>query len=96
MERDIAGAFGLHRAEVVQYMRPEILGFVLGAMAAAYLFLEYRPRAGSVAIVRFILGVFAMIGALVFLGFPWRALLKLAGGDSNADMIDSCQEKKVV
>ncbi|MEQ8213770.1 MAG: YedE-related selenium metabolism membrane protein, partial [Smithellaceae bacterium] len=27
-ERDIAGALGLHRAEVVQYMRPEIMGFV--------------------------------------------------------------------
>ena len=29
-ERDIAGALGLHRAEVVQYLRPEIIGFVLG------------------------------------------------------------------
>ena len=28
-ERDIAGALGLHRAGVVQYVRPEILGFVL-------------------------------------------------------------------
>jgi len=25
-----------------------------------------------------------MIGALVFLGCPWRALLRLAGGDWNA------------
>ena len=25
-----------------------------------------------------------MIGALVFLGCPWRALLRLAGGDGNA------------
>jgi YedE family putative selenium metabolism protein len=57
-ERDIAGALGLHRADVVQYVRPEIIGFVLGA--------------------------FAMIGALVFLGCPWRAMLRLAGGDGNA------------
>ena len=28
--------------------------------------------------------MFAMIGALVFLGCPWRALLRLAGGDWNA------------
>jgi hypothetical protein len=34
--------------------------------------------------VRFLLGVFAMIGALAFLGCPWRALLRLAGGDLNA------------
>jgi YedE family putative selenium metabolism protein len=38
LERDMAGALGLHRAEVVQYMRPEIIGFVLGAMLAAYIF----------------------------------------------------------
>ncbi len=83
-ERDIAGAIGIHRAAVVQYMRPEIIGFVLGSLIAAYLFKEFRPRAGSAPIVRFILGAFAMIGALVFLGCPWRALLRLAGGDGNA------------
>jgi hypothetical protein len=83
-ERDIAGALGLHRADVVQYMRPEIIGFVLGALIAAYLFKEFRPRAGSAPIVRFVLGAFAMIGALVFLGCPWRAMLRLAGGDGNA------------
>ncbi len=83
-ERDIAGAIGLHRAGVVQYMRPEIIGFVLGAMLAAFIARDFRPRAGSAPVVRFVLGVFAMIGALVFLGCPWRALLRLAGGDLNA------------
>jgi uncharacterized protein len=83
-ERDIAGALGVHRAAVVQYMRPEIIGFVLGALIAAYVFKEFRARAGSAPIVRFVLGVFAMIGALVFLGCPWRALLRLTGGDGNA------------
>jgi len=83
-ERDIAGALGLHRADVVQYIRPEIIGFVLGALGAALLFREFKPRAGSAPIVRFTLGVFAMIGALAFLGCPWRALLRLAGGDLNA------------
>ncbi len=83
-ERDIAGAIGIHRAAVVQYMRPEIIGFVLGALIAAYAFREFRPRAGSAPIVRFVLGVFAMIGALVFLGCPWRAMLRLSAGDGNA------------
>jgi YedE family putative selenium metabolism protein len=82
--RDIAGAVGLHRAEVVQYMRPEIIGFVLGSLIAAYIFGEFRARAGSAPIVRFILGAFAMIGALVFLGCPWRALLRFSAGDGNA------------
>ncbi|GAB6183660.1 YedE family putative selenium transporter [Thermodesulfovibrio hydrogeniphilus] len=84
MERDIAGALGLHRAAVVQYMRPEILGFVIGAFFSALAFKEFRPRGGSAPFVRFILGIFAMIGALVFLGCPWRTLLRLAGGDGNA------------
>lgn len=83
-ERDIAGTIGFHQAAVVQYMRPEIIGFVLGALIAAYLFREFKPRVGSTPIVRFFLGVFAMIGALAFLGCPWRALLRLAGGDLNA------------
>jgi hypothetical protein len=83
-ERDIAGAAGLHRASVVQYMRPEIIGFVLGSLIAAYVFNEFRSRTGSAPVARFVLGVFAMIGALVFLGCPWRAVLRLAGGDGNA------------
>lgn len=83
-ERDIAGALGLHRTNVVQYIRPEIIGFVLGSMAAALLFREFKARAGSAPIVRFILGAFAMIGALVFLGCPWRASFRLAGGDMTA------------
>lgn len=82
--RDIAGALGLHRAAVVQYLRPEIPAFCLGAFLAALAFREFRPRTGSAPIVRFILGLFAMIGALVFLGCPWRAMLRLAGGDWNA------------
>lgn len=83
-ERDIAGALGLHRAGVVQYIRPEIIGFVFGSLIAAYLFKEFRPRLGSAPIVRFFLGAFAMIGALVFLGCPWRGALRLAGGDGTA------------
>ncbi len=64
--------------------RPEIIGFVLGLLLAAVAFKEFKPRAGSAPIVRFVLGFFAAIGALVFLGCPWRALLRLAGGDANA------------
>jgi uncharacterized protein len=82
-ERDIAGALGLHRAAPVQYIRPEIIGFVLGAMIAALIFKEFRARAGSAPVVRFVLGMFATIGALAFLGCPWRTLLRIAGGDLN-------------
>lgn len=82
--RDISGALGLQRAASVQYLRPEVLGLALGATLAALLFGEFRARAGSAPMVRFVLGMLGMIGALVFLGCPWRAYLRLSGGDWNA------------
>ncbi len=83
-ERDFAGALGLHGAAVAQYLRPEIPAFVLGALIAALLFGEFRPRGGAAPIVRFLLGAFASVGALAFLGCPWRVIDRLAGGDLNA------------
>jgi len=82
--RDIAGSLGLHRAAPVEYMRPEIPAFVLGSLGAALFSGEFRARAGSAPATRFFLGMCAMAGALVFLGCPWRAILRLAGGDGNA------------
>ena len=81
--RDIAGALGLHQAGVVQYIRPEIIGFVLGASITSLSFREWRATGGSSPLVRFMLGAFVMIGALVFLGCPVRMMLRLAGGDLN-------------
>jgi YedE family putative selenium metabolism protein len=82
--RDIAGALGLHRVAVVQYIRPEIIGIVLGATITSLLTKKFMPRGGSAPLVHFLLGAFAMIGALVFLGCTWRLFLRLAGGDGNA------------
>ena len=82
--RDIAGALKLHTVPVVQYMRPEILGLVLGAFVMALLFKEFKPAGGSAVFSRFVLGFFVMIGALVFLGCPLRMFLRLGAGDLNA------------
>ena len=51
--RDTAGGIGLHRAAVAQYVRPEIMGVVFGAMAAALAFGKWRARGGSAPFVRF-------------------------------------------
>ncbi|MDR1044164.1 MAG: YedE-related selenium metabolism membrane protein [Candidatus Adiutrix sp.] len=83
-ERDLAGSLGLHRAEIVQYARPEIFALVLGSFVTALAVGEFRPRGGSSPVIRFFLGAVVSVGALVFLGCPWRALLRLAGGDWNA------------
>ncbi len=82
--RDITGGLGLHRAAVVQYLRPEIMGLVLGAFLSALIFREFKSRGGSSVLLRFTLGVFMMMGALVFLGCPLRMLIRIAGGDFNA------------
>jgi YedE family putative selenium metabolism protein len=82
--RDIGGALGFHREGAVQYIRPEIMGIVLGAFITARLFSEHRNRATTLSLIPLILGTFAAIGALVFQGCPLRTLLRLAGGDLNA------------
>lgn len=83
-ERDIAGAIGLHQAKLVQYIRPEIIGIVFGALIAAIIFRDFKPVSGSSPLIRFMLGMFSMIGALVFLGCPLRMTIRLGGGDLNA------------
>jgi len=82
--RDTAGGLGLHAAKVVQYIRPEISGLILGAFIVAMMNKEFSPRGGSAPITRFVLGFFVMIGCLMFLGCPFRMLLRIAGGDLNA------------
>lgn len=82
--RDIAGSMKLHQAEVVQYFRPEIVGIVLGAFIISMLTKEYRATGGSSPVIRFLLGMIMMIGALVFLGCPLRMILRMSAGDISS------------
>ncbi|MBQ1270439.1 MAG: YedE-related selenium metabolism membrane protein [Clostridia bacterium] len=82
--RDIAGGVGMHGAAVVQYIRPEIIGLVLGAFIMSVAGKEFKARGGSSPAIRFVLGFFVMVGALMFLGCPLRMVLRIAGGDLNA------------
>ncbi|MBQ6386303.1 MAG: YedE-related selenium metabolism membrane protein [Lachnospiraceae bacterium] len=82
--RDTAGAMGFHQAAPVQYARPEIVGLIIGAFAISIATKEYRSTAGSSPMIRFVLGMIIMIGALVFLGCPLRMVLRLSAGDLNA------------
>jgi YedE family putative selenium metabolism protein len=83
-ERDFAGALGFHSAGGGQYLRPEIIGLIFGSFLSALVFKEFKARGGSAPLVRFFLGLFAMIGALSFLGCPFGVLLRLSTGNLNA------------
>jgi YedE family putative selenium metabolism protein len=45
--RDTAGALGLHGAAAVQYLRPEIPGFLLGAFVLSLLKGRWKGQGGS-------------------------------------------------
>ncbi len=82
--RDTAGGLGLHRAEAVQYIRPEIIGIILGSFLCAFFTKEFKSKGGSAPFTRLVLGFFVMVGCLMFLGCPFRMIIRLAGGDLNA------------
>src|SRR6185436_6551152 len=81
--RDTGGALGLF-AKGPQYFRPEIAGLALGALAAVLIRRRFSARSGSHAATRFFFGLWMAIGALVFLGCPFRMFQRLGGGDLNA------------
>ena len=60
------------------------MGLVLGSCILALATKEFKPRGGSAPVTRFVIGMFVMIGCLMFLGCPFRMILRLAGGDWNA------------
>ena len=82
--RDTAGALKLHSAKGVMYLRPEIIGIILGSFLLSLGKKEFSPRGGSSPMTRLVLGFFAMVGCLMFLGCPFRMILRIAGGDLNA------------
>lgn len=82
--RDIAGAIGLHSVSTLSYIRPEIVGFVCGAAIIASITNEFRATGGSSPLVRFVIGMFIGIGALIFLGCPVRMYGRIFGGDWTA------------
>ena len=84
--RDITGYFvgSATNQAAVAYIRPEIIGIILGALGAALVTREFKPRGGSSPLLRFVLGFVFMSSALVFLGCTVRAWVRLGGGDLNA------------
>ncbi|KIH75810.1 hypothetical protein SAMN05660860_02950 [Geoalkalibacter ferrihydriticus] len=79
-----AGALGLHGNERMQYLRPELIGFVLGATGSSLFFREFRSRGGTSPMGRLVAGFFLIVGCAVFIGCPIKLFLRLTAGDLTA------------
>jgi YedE family putative selenium metabolism protein len=79
-----AGALGLHDNPRMQYLRPELIGFVLGAVLCAVAGREFRSRGGSAPLARLAAGAFLMVGCAVFIGCPIKLFLRVTAGDLAA------------
>lgn len=81
---NIAGSLGLHDNIRMQYIRPEIIGFVLGAFLISRRTGDFKPSAGSSTLLRFFVGVLLIVGCAVFIGCPIKMLLRISAGDLTA------------
>lgn len=79
-----AGALGFHDNPHMQYLRPELIGFVLGAALCSLVFREFRSRGGSAPLPRLAVGIVFMVGCGVFIGCPVKLFLRVTAGDLTA------------
>ncbi|MBI4826981.1 MAG: YedE-related selenium metabolism membrane protein [Nitrospirae bacterium] len=82
--RNIAGAVGMHNDIRMQYIRPEIIAFVLGSFFASLAAREFKATSGSSPLLRFFVGVFLIFGCSVFIGCPIKLILRISAGDFTA------------
>ncbi|MHB8789396.1 MAG: YedE family putative selenium transporter [Desulfobulbaceae bacterium] len=81
---NIAGALGFHNNVRMQYLRPEIIGLVLGAFGLSLFRGEFRSTGGSSPLLRFMVGMLLIIGCAVFIGCPIKLFLRITAGDLSA------------
>jgi hypothetical protein len=81
---NFAGSLQLHDNIRMSYIRPELIGFVLGAFLMALQSRRFKVTGGSSPIVRFLLGFFILVGCAIFIGCPIKMIFRLAAGDLTA------------
>jgi len=81
---NIAGACGLHNNVRMMYLRPEIIGFILGAFVIALATRNFVVRGGSSPMIRFVLGFLMIVGSAMFMGCPIKLLFRFVCGDLTA------------
>ena len=81
---NIAGALQLHSDPRMSYIRPELIGFVLGSFFIALQTGRFQVKGGSSPAIRFFMGFFIIVGCAVFIGCPIKMILRLGAGDLTA------------
>ena len=81
---NVAGSLRLHGDQRMTYLRPEFMGFLLGATVMALGRGKFRPRGGSSPFIRFLVGILLIVGSTIFLGCPIKVVLRMAAGDVTA------------
>jgi YedE family putative selenium metabolism protein len=81
---NLAGSLQLHNNLRMSYIRPELIGFVLGSFFIALQSRRFRVTGGSSPMIRFLLGFFILVGCAIFIGCPIKMILRLAAGDLTA------------
>lgn len=81
---NLAGALQLQDDMRMSYIRPELIGFLLGSFLMAKKSRRFQVTGGSSPIVRFFLGFFIIVGCAVFIGCPIKLIQRLACGDLTA------------
>lgn len=81
---NIAGSIGLHGNIRMQYLRPEISGFVIGSFLMALHRGKFSASGGSSPLLRYFVGILMIVGCAVFLGCPIKMVFRTAAGDLTA------------
>ena len=81
---NLAGALQMQDKIRMSYIRPELIGFLLGSFFMAKKSNRFHVTGGSSPIVRFFLGFFIIIGCAVFIGCPIKMIQRLGAGDLTA------------
>ncbi len=81
---NLAGALQLQDDLRMSYLRPELVGFLLGSFFMAKKSRRFLVTGGSSPLIRFFLGFFIIVGCAVFIGCPIKLIQRLACGDLTA------------
>ena len=80
----LSGSLGLHSNTFSQFPRPELIGILLGSYIFSLIRKQHHPYSTGDFLIRFIIGFSLMVGAVVFVGCPLRALFRISFGDFSA------------